>query len=168
MNIWNGQAPQGRINGRLNPLHYIKRTIISQNLRSDLNRGRTRTCSFASIFLTNVFAYQKTYHIVSPFDQLNCFASPDGRKRFIKALLHPCSYMEDCPLWKQKHRDICDHLINACPRIPHLRKKLQLKLTLYNYPSNNLPLKKAEIIRNALRNSIWRKCFTEFLTEIDY
>ena len=74
--IWHGLAA-----GKLNPLHSIKKTITSQNLRKDLEVGRTRKCSFANIFLSNIFAYQKTYHIVEPFCRKSGFASPDGRKR---------------------------------------------------------------------------------------
>ena len=168
MHIWHGQAPLGRLDYKLNPLHYIKKIIISQNLRRDLEIGRTRNCTYRTIFLSNVFLYQKKYHIVEPFNHANCFTSPEGRMRFIKALLHPNSYIEDCPLCRERHRDICDHLITSCPSIIEFRKKLHLKLTLYNYPTENFPLNKARITLHALSNRLWRKCFTDFLTEVDF
>ena len=161
--IWHGLAA-----GNLNPLHSIKKIITSHNLRKDLEVGRTRKCSFANIFLVNIFTYQETYHIVEPFCRDSGFASPDGRKRFVKALLHPCSYLDVCQLCRQKHSDICDHLITSCSRIPHLRKKLNLKLTLYNFPSETFLLNKSNILEQSLDNKQWRKCFTEFLSEIDY
>ena len=117
MHIWHGQAPLGRLDCKINPLQYIKRFITNQNLRNDLEIGRTRNSCFTSIFLSNVFVYQKKYHIVEPFSQANCFASPESRMRFTKALLHPCSYLEDCPFCRQKFKDICDHLITTCPPI---------------------------------------------------
>ena len=163
IHLWHGHAA-----GDVNPLNSIKRIIISQNLRKDLEIGRTRKCSFATIFLANVFHYQKTYQIVEPFCQAKGFASPDGRKRFVKALLHPCSYLDDCPLCRHKQMDICDHLITSCSRIPNRRKKLILKLKLYNYPAQTFQLNKTNILLNAVDNRLWRKCFTEFLSEIDY
>ena len=163
IHIWHGLAA-----GNHNPLHSIKKAIISQNLRKDLEAGRARKCSFANIFLANIFTYQKNYHIVEPFCRKSGFASPDGRKRFVKALLHPCSYLDVCPLCREKHYDICDHLITSCSRIPERRKKLNLTLKLYNFPSETFPLNKANILEQSLDNRLWRKCFTEFLSEIDY
>ena len=93
MHLWHGLAPQGRLNSRLNPLHYIKRVIISHNLRSDLEEGRTRNCSFSKIYLANPFLYQKKYQIVKPFTEANCFSSSKCRKHYINALLHPASYL---------------------------------------------------------------------------
>ena len=162
LHTWHGHGPPGRQNRGFNPLQYIKRIIISQNLRCDLEYGRTRNCCFSKTFLANPFTYQKNYHIVQPFSQANCFSSPNGRKHFIKALLHPCSYMENCPMCGRQTKDICDHLLTTCPRIPDPRKKLRLKLTLYNYPVKNFPLTKPAIIEHSLGNRLWRKCFSEF------
>ena len=168
MHIWHGQAPLGRLDCKINPLQYIKRVITTQNLRNDLEIGRTRNSCFTSIFLSNVFVYQKKYHIVEPFSQANCFASPESRMRFTKALLHPCSYLEDCPFCRQKFKDICDHLITTCPPIIEFRKKFHLKLKLYNYPAKYFPLTKAGIIKHALSNRLWRICFADFLIEVDF
>ena len=168
MPIWHGVAPPGRSNRRLNPLHYIRKVVISHHLRDDLEVGRTRNCSFSKIYLADPFVYQKSYHIVKPFTQENCFTSRKGRKHFIKALLHPASYSENCPLCLEENTDMCEHLLTTCPRIPDFRKKLHLKLTLYNYPVENHLVSKLGIIKNSLINKAWRKCFTEFLADVDY
>ena len=166
INIWHGLVP-GRFNRLINPLQYIKRILISKNLSTDLEAGRARNCSFAKIYLSNVFLYQKTYHIVEPFNQANCFRSPEGRYRYIKALLHPCSYIEECPLCRQGHKDTCEHFLTSCSQTVDAKRKLLLKLTLYNYP-HKATLKKADILVHTLENRVWRKCFTDFLTESDF
>ena len=168
MHIWHGVAPPGRFNRTLNPLQYIKKIITTKNLSDDLEIGRTKNCAFSDIFLSNVFLYQKKYHIVEPFNQVNCFALPEGRMRFLKALLHPCSYTEACPHCGEEYRDTCNHLLTTCPLTFGHRKKLNLKLTLYNYPEENFPFDKTSILRHVLGNKLWRKCFTEFLIEIGY
>ena len=168
MNIWHGVAPLGRLNRLLNPLHFIKKVIISHNLRVDLNEGRTRKSTFSKIYLVNPFVYQEKYQILEPFTQENCFSTSNGGKRFVKALLHPASYLENCTLCGVQHSDICDHLLTSCPRTPHHRKKLRLKLILYNYPIDKFPLTKESIFKNALGNKAWRKCPTDFLIDVDY
>ena len=85
--LWHGNSAN-----HINPLRAIKRIIISKNLREDLEKGRPKKCSFAKIFLHNPFAYQKNYHLPEPFCQPDLFETPNGRKRFVKGLLHPCSY----------------------------------------------------------------------------
>ena len=121
MHLWHGQAPR-RLNRILNPLQSIKRIIVSQNLRNDLEVGRARKCSFSIIYIANIFPYQKNYHIVEPFNQANCFSSTEGRHRYIRALLHPCSYAEECPLCKQKQKDTCEHLVTSCQLTAEARK----------------------------------------------
>ena len=56
----------------------------------------------------------------------------------------------------------------SCPSTTEPRKKLHLKLALYNYPEDEFPLNKANLIGQSLSNRLWRKCFTDFLTEIDF
>ena len=166
INLWHGLAPS-RYNRLLNPLQCIKRIIISKNLCTDLEIGRARNCSFAKIYLSNVFLYQKTYHIVEPFNQTNCFTSPEGKYRFVKALLHPCSYAKECRLCRQLHKDTCEHFLTSCTKVADAKRKFLLKLTLYNYP-NKTPLKKTDILEHTLGNRVWRKCFTDFLSEVDF
>ena len=112
IHLWNGIAvPHGNCNRRISlsgvtkPFRLIKNTIISHNLREDLNTGRKRSCTFASLFLSSPFAYQKRYHLVEPFRQPSCFADPNGGKQFIKAILHPYSYSENCPKCGKQYTD---------------------------------------------------------------
>ena len=168
IHIWHGVAPPGRHNRVLNPLQYIKRIIISENLRGDLEEGRTRSCCFSKNFLRNPFHYQEKYHIVHPFSLADSFSSAYGRKRFIKALLHPCAYDDHCPLCSEQTRDVCDHFLTTCSHISALREKLRLTLLLYNYPADYFPLNKLSLIELALTNRLWRRCFAKFLTDVDF
>ena len=168
MHTWHGLAPPGGFNRIINPLQYIKRIIISKNLRSDLEDGRTRSCCFTKNFLTNPFRYQKDYHIVQPFSSFNSFSSANARKRFIRALLHPCAYVDHCPLCNELTRDVRDHLIAACPRIPDLQKKLCHSLVLYNSPADHFPLCNSSLIEHSLSNRLWRNWFAKFLTEVKF
>ena len=168
MHIWHGLAPPGGLNRRINPLQYIKRIIISENLRRDLEDGRTRSCCFSKNFLVNPFCYQKSYQIVPPFSSANSFSSANGRRRFIKALLHPCTYLDHCPLCRVQTRDTCEHMLAVCPLIPDPREKLRLELLLYNYPTEYFPLSKSSLIEHSLTNRLWRKCFAEFLANVDF
>ena len=162
MHLWHGKAAS------LNPLSEIKKVIISRNLQKDLEVGRSKSGSFVSLFLTNVFSYQKNYHLVEPFLQPNCFDSPNGRKRFVKALLHPCSYLEECVLCREQCKDKLKHLLTTCTLASGKRKELLLQLTLYNFPRQQFPLEKDELLNSALKSIIWRKCFTKFLIDTEF
>ena len=163
LNFWHGISPCN-----LNPMHSIKRKIISHNLRTDLETGRSKACSFTSLFLINPFKYQKKYHLVDPFLQPDCFDSTNGRRRFIKALLHPCSYLQTCTYCNQQYRDKFDHFLNTCPQIFELRKELHLKLAFYNFPRDRIPPTKTDALSLALNNRILRKCLTSFLVDSDF
>ena len=174
IHIWNGIAiPSGNQNSRvwasriINPFRLIKNTIIVHNLREDLNTGRSRPCSFASLFLSSPSAYQKKYHLVGPFCKQRCFATPKGRNHFIKAILHPCNFSEDCPKCGLRYRDKLNHFISACPRIVGFRKELYLRLTLYNFPKDRTP-EKHDLLEAAIQNSTWRKCIVKFLHDTDF
>ena len=142
--------------------------IISHNLREDLNTGRKRSCTFASLFLSSPFAYQKRYHLVEPFRQPSCFADPNGRKHFIKAILHPCSYSENCPKCGKQYTDMLNHFSTACPQISGFRKELKLKLTFYNFPKDRKPTEKQDLLESAFHNGILRKCIVKFLHDTDF
>ena len=162
LQLWHGNAPD-----KVNPLHFIKRTIISKNLRTDLETGRTKACCFASIFLSNPFTYQKNYHLVEPFRQPESFASANGRKRFVKALLHPCSYFKACPYCNQQQKDMLDHFLTTCSRLSELRKELYLRLAFYNLPRDRIPLNKNDALNLTLNNRILRNCLLMFLVDTD-
>ena len=163
LNLWHGISPCN-----VNPLHRIRRQIISHNLRSDLEMGRSKACCFTSIFLSNPFKYQKKYHLVDPLLQPDCFDSTNGRKRFIKTLLHPCSYLQTCDYCKQQYKDKFDHFLNTCPQIVGLRKELHLKLAFYNFPRDRIPPAKTDLLNLALNDRILRKCLTSFLIDSDF
>ena len=93
INIWHGIVPE-----KLNPLRSIKKIIITKNLRNDLEVGRPHTCSFATIFLSNPFAYQKNYHLVEPLTMLD-YSSYPNEPQIHKALSDPCSYQKACQHW---------------------------------------------------------------------
>ena len=175
INLWNGIAiPSGINNSRIvasgivNPLPRLKSTIISRNLRDDLKDGRNKLCGFASLFLSSPFAYQKNYHLIQPFCQTDCFASPKGRKHFIKAILHPCSFFEDCNKCGQQYKDKLDHYLIACPRISGHRKELHLKLTLYNFHRDQTLTLKQDLLNATFSKSTWRKCVVQFLLDTDF
>ena len=174
IHIWHGIAVSGRLDpGRalsrvINPLRRIKNIIISQNLDKDLQVGKGKICSFASFFLTGPSSYQKKYHIAEPFSQPRCFASPKARKHFVKALLHPCSYTEDCCFCGQRYNDKLNHILTDCPQNPSYKKELHLRLALYNFPKCRMPLNKLNFISAAFSMLIWRKCIVKFLQDVDF
>ena len=151
----------------MSPYGIHRHPSLSKNLRDDLEKGRSKKCSFANIFLSNPFTYQKNYHLPEPFWQTDLFAAPNGRKRFVKAILHPCSYKEECLLCRQIKKDKLDHFLTDCPRLSELRKELHLKLKLYNFPLENIPLKN-ELLRLALEKKAWRNSLTNFLIDADF
>ena len=163
LHLWEGNAANHK-----NPLRAIKRIIVSQNLQADLKKGRLSRCPFATIFLTDPTGYQKDYCLPELFLEPNCFDTPNGRKRLVNALLHPCSYYEECSLCRQKYRDKFSHCLAACSRISRYRRELLLKLRLYNFPMNRIPMTKPDFLVKILWNKTWRKCVSKFLVEIDY
>ena len=174
IHIWHGIARSGNLDPSrapscvINPLRRIKNVIISENLCKDLEVGRTNACSFAELFLNSSSSYQKKYHLVEPFCQPLCFASPKARKHFVKALLHPCSYSEDCCLFGQQYKDQLNHLLSACPQNPGFKKELHLRLALYNFPKDKIPIKKRDFMHAAFSKFTWRKCTDKFRQDVDF
>ena len=74
-------------------------------------------------------------------------------------LLHPCAYVEECPLCNKRRKDIYAHIMITCPTTKVPKKKLQLKLALYKYPAEKLPPNKASLIVLAQGNTTLKKCF---------
>ena len=146
----------------------MKGTISSHNLSKDLQIGRTRNCSFSILYLKNIFSYQKDYHLIAPFCQPDCFATPKGRKHFVRAFLDPCTYLRECEFCGQSCFDKLDHLLQNCSRTSEFRNELHLKLVLYNFPKERLPLKKAEFWEAAFKSRIWRKCAVKFLLDTEF
>ena len=163
LHLWHGNASRHK-----NPLREIKKAIISQNFRKDLENGRNNKCSFATVFLSNPTEYPKEYNLLGILRQTDCFETHSGRKRVVKALLHPCSYEETCPHCNNKYLDKFHHFLSFCHHISGYRKKLLLELTLYNFPTNRIPMKKEVFLGLILTHKSWRKCLTNFLTDADF
>ena len=164
LHFWHGDAA----NLRVNPFRAIKNLIIAESLRSDLERGRDSKCCFATLFLRNPTETQKRYRILEIFRQPNCFDTPDGRKRVVKALLHPCSYPEQCTNCGRQYKDKFFHFLTDCQRISGYRKELLLRLSLYNFPSDRIPMKKVEFMSQILERKVWRKYLAKFLVDTDF
>ena len=130
--------------------------------KGDLKSVASRIYSYATLF-----AYQKNYHLPEPFCQPDQFATPNGRKRFVKAILHPCSYKEECLLCRQIYTDKLYHFLTECPRLSKPRKQLHLKLELYNFPLEKLLLND-KLLGLALEKNAWRNSLTKFLIETDF
>ena len=174
VHIWHGIASSRNINpgiaasGLVNPLRRIKDIIISRNINKDLDEGKTKTCTFAQLFLKGLQTSNKRYRLVEPFSHASCFATPIARKHFVKALLHPGTYLENCCFCGQQHRDRLKHFLSECTGTSGYRKELHLRLTLYNFPQNKMPLEKLELFHAAFTNELWRKCIVKFLRDIDF
>ena len=74
-------------------------------------------------------------------------------------LLHPCAYVEECPLCNKRRKDIYAHIMITCPTTKVPKKKLQLKLALYKYPAEKLPPNKASLLVLAQGNTTLKKFF---------
>ena len=121
LHYWHGGAAAGLdsnnvVSSIVNPLRRMKGTIATHNLRKDLEIGRTRKCSFSLLYLKNIFSYQKDYHLIAPFCQPDCFATPKGRKHFIRAFLDPCTYLRECKLCGESCCAKLDHFLPNCFR----------------------------------------------------
>lgn len=161
--FWNGNAAN-----HINPLRAISRIITSQNLQEDLEKGRLNSCPFTKIFLSDPTQYQKGYHLPDLFLQPDCFEKPNGRKRVVKALLHPCSYYVECSLCHRNYRDKFSHYLADCSRISGFRREFLLKLKLYDFSMHRIPMTKIDFLSEILWNKTWRKCLSKFLVDIDF
>ena len=160
--IWHGIVPE-----KLNPLRSIKKIIITKNLRNDLEVGRPHTCSFATIFLSNPFTYQKNYHLVEPLNKLD-YSSYPNESQIHKALLDPRSYQKNCQHCGVQAEDLLTHFLTQCSVLSKTRRLFQLKLLLYNFPNEDFPPHKNLLLKLALNNACWRKCLANFLVDCEY
>ena len=163
LHLWHGNEASYK-----NPLYAIKKIIVSQNLQKDLEIGKKKKCSFASIFLSNPKEYQKNYHLPEIFRQPNCFDTPNGRKRVVKTLLHPCSYEEKCSLCGIIYTDKLSHLLTSCQCVCGYRNEFFLKLNLYDFPKSQILACKENFLGLILEKKIWIKCLSKFLIDVDF
>ena len=161
IDFWNG-----KLKGLTNPASYIKDRILAFSLKNDLNMGRLRSCAFSKIYLSNIFSYQKSYHLVEPFLAQDFFSSAPAKCFVTKFLLQSHAFHRKCVACTLEFKDIVSHQLFSCRNLEDQKRLLRSKLVLYNFPSQLLDDKKNFYV-NILRRKIWTKCFSEFLADID-
>ena len=161
MDLWHGKLSD--LSGKI-----ISDKILAYNLASDLEKGRKFPCSFTDIYLSNVFSYQESYHLVKPFKTFNFFPSIDIRRCIIKVLLYPRTFETNCPHCDGGFKDILKHFLLDCTFISLQRKAMNDKLRLYNFPGKMMIYNIKSFIAKTLENRLWVKCVAEFLIEIKF
>ena len=156
----------GRLKGLTNPASFIKDKILAFSLKKDLTIGRNRSCAFTDIYLSNIFSYRKSYHLVEPFLENNFFTSASARCSVTKILLQSRASYRKCIFCSNESKDIFSHHLFLCPQQEDARRLLQRKLVLYNFPADKLSDKKI-FFGTVLSKKIWTKCFSEYLADID-
>ena len=145
----------------------IARKVLTYSLASDLKKGRKFSCLFSDIYLSNVFSYQKSYHLVHPFKSFNFFSGIDDRRCIIRLLLYPRSFKSYCPYCHVKYEDILRHFFVDCTFIGTEREKMYLKLQMYNFHrEDNNDFK--SFVAKCLQNKLWSRCIADFLTDIKF
>ena len=103
IDFWHGK------NQGLKPNSYIKNKILAFSLKNDLNIGRKRSCAFTDIFLSNIFSYQKSYHLVKPYLEQDFFSSASARCFVTKFLLQSRAFFRKCNFCSLECNDIHSH-----------------------------------------------------------
>ena len=137
------------------------------NLKNDLNVGRRRPCSFGDIYLSSIFSYQKSYHLVEPFLNQDFFPSASARCNVVKVLLSSRAFTRKCNFCSHEVSDILSHQLFFCKNVEKYKRLLRSKLALYNFPVDKLT-DNIFFLRTVLERKIWTKCFSEFLADTDY
>ena len=156
----------GKLKGLTNPTSFIKDKILSFSLKNDLSIGRKRSCAFSDICLTNLFSYQKTYHLVEPFLKQDFFTSASARCLVTRFLLQSQTFFRKCYFCSLELKDIISHQLFSCTKLEDKRRLLRSKFVLYNFPANKLN-NKITFYMAVLSKRIWTKCLSEFLADID-
>ena len=112
IDIWHGKHK-----GIANPKLYIKDKILKFSLKNDKEIGRKRSCAFRDIYLSNVFSYQKSYHLVEPFTNRDFFSSASARSKIAKALLYPRAFSRKCIFCLLEFKDILSHQVFSCVKV---------------------------------------------------
>ena len=160
MDLWHGKLSD--VSGTI-----ISNKVLAYNLASDLERGRNFPCSFTDIYLSNIFSYQESYHLVKPFRTFNFFSSIDIRRCIIRVLLYPGTFETNCSHCHGQFKDILTHFVFNCSFIHFQRKIMNDKLRLYNFPCCTISNIK-DFIAKTFEHKLWVKCLAEFLTEIKF
>ena len=159
--FWHGKT-QG-----LNPKSYIKNKILAFSLNNDLKIGRKRSCAFTDIFLTNIFSYQKSYHLVEPFTEQDFFPSATARCFVTKFLLQSRAFFRKCIFCSLECKDIHSHKLFFCRRLDKQNRLLRSKLLLYYFPNEKLRKEKT-FYETVLSKKVWTKSFSEYLALTDH
>ena len=118
------------------------------------------------IYLSNIFSYQKTYHLVEPILEDNFFSSASARCSVTKILLQSRAFYRKCIFCSHESKDIFSHHLFLCPQQEDARRLLRRKLVLYNFPADKLSNKKI-FFGTVLSKKIWTNCFSEYLADMD-
>ena len=161
IDFWNGKLKR-----LINPASYIKDRILAFSLKNDLNIGRKRSCAFSDIYLSNIFSYQKTYHLVEPFSIHDFFSSASARCLVTRFLLQSRTFFRKCYFCSLELKDIISHQLFSCTKLEDKRRLLRSKFVLYNFPANKL-INKNTFYMTVLSKKICTKCFAEFLADIN-
>ena len=108
------------------------------NLKNDLNVGRRRPYSFGDIYLSRIFSYQKSYHLVEPFLNQDFFSSASARCNVVKVLLSSRAFTRKCNFCSHDVSDILSHQLFFCKSVEKYKRLLRSKLALYNFPVDKL------------------------------
>ena len=125
-----------------------------KNLRNDLETGRKHTCIFTKIFLSNPFTYQNIYHLVEPFNKQDYSSFRKDSKILVEALLDPNSCQKECQDCGLSTEDFSTHFLTQCSKLSRSRHLLQLKLLLYNFPTEHFPLERNLLLTLAFRRLV--------------
>ena len=168
IHIWHGVLNGPNPLRRINPFRRIKQIVSTKNLLVDLTKGRTRTCPFTQAYLANPFCYQKKYQLVDVFRNLDSFHARNAQAKFIRALLHCGRFPKICNFCNNAFSDLLDHQLFRCNALGSFRDKLAAYLVLYNLPEDRQPKSSIDYIAISRKSKLWRKCFTNFLKDVDF
>ena len=128
--------------------------------------GRKRSCAFTEIYLSNIFSYQKSYHLVERFLGNDFFSSASARCSVTKFLLQNRASDRKCIFCSFESKYILSHHLFIRPVVEDARRLLRNKLVLYNFPADKLS-NKNKFYGTVLSKKIWTNCFSEYLADID-
>ena len=117
--------------GNQNPLNTIKRAVETHYFKKDLDTARNKNCIFSKLLLTTDDIVKKKYTLFQIFKSAGMFFNTTARIKFIKALLNPNSYLQECKLCKLQFYDILLHQLTTCPKLTTQRTTLKHKLIFY-------------------------------------
>ena len=122
---------------------------------------------FYRYFLSNIFSYQKSYHLVKPYLEQDFLSSASARCFVTKFLLQSRAFFRKCNFCSLECNNIHSHKRFFCRRVEKQNRLLRSKLLLYNFPKEKLRNGKT-FYGTLLSKKVWTKCFSEFLAETDH